>query len=640
MVQENQNNMKKFVNKNVNLGVIAVVIVLAYGWLLASGAIGIDEERGAYYVSRGMIDQDRVGWRMVYPLFKSYLFVPLWSGLWGVIFFTFSNIFLLYSFMKNFGFVWSKGETTCIVTIIITFPYMAKIAIFNGLLVILGYVILFTALALMEASRLCQNWSMRSAIGCLASLVCVFLFEKAYISFFLQLVVLFVLLKKIEDSSLTFKRIITFGVELVVMIFVAFFLSKLIIFVVHVVTGIPASGYSSGYITYDFSGVGAFIKSFVSFLHSFLVLTAKRMCSLTGDTIYVVCVLGVILLSLIDAFRKRDVSIALLGCAYIISSVLVFLCTGNANMLYRTYCYNYALFIGGTIIYLLYRFDLKGRRLMVFYILSLLVVGNQCREMEKVYYKKSVNYEKDKNLAENILEIVEKNCGRQKTYTKPLVFMGFPEDIPARYGEVEETSMFVWDRNASSYHEMLSGRIFGLYRMLGYSLAEPSSDLRNNEEEIRKIISSMRSFPEEGCVRETEDYIIVKLGSSLCEILGEDVVYKTNGSIRGNIEWISYENNYLSMQGWAIIQGVNSYENNMSLILENDNNRYRLRLDECERKDVTDNISDGNNYDNSGFATGIGMLDCMERGEYAVSVEIQRGKELYLFQTNEIVELS
>ncbi|MDE7100460.1 MAG: hypothetical protein K2O05_01240, partial [Anaeroplasmataceae bacterium] len=313
----------------------------------------------------------------------------------------------------------------------------------------------------------------------------------------------------------------------------------------------------------------------------------------------------------------------------ILLSESVIFATGNSEMPIRSYCFNYALFIGLTIIYLFQVVKINKSFTVILSCVIVFLIGVQSREMELLFYEKNNTFEKDKNTAELVLESIEEESGMFHANKKPVIFMGFLNGQNIGYGEVEETSIFNWDRNSSVHLEEISHRIYKFYEKLGYSINMPSGEVDYSE--IRKMISTMPSFPEDGCVKETDDYIVVKLGDSLCEILTDfNIDDYQKEPLLGNLDGFSYENRMLSMTGWLIRPGENSFNYNMSLVLIGNDASYKIRIDEQTRKDITTYMSDGKDYDLSGYRYSSYLPKYISGGEYQIYIETINGSEKYL----------
>lgn len=631
-MQHEAEEFVKFCKEKVSVFFIAVVIILSYGLLISRGAVGIDNESTEYYLMGGLIAQDRVGWNLTNKIFQSYNFLPWWTSLIGIIFFASGMLFWIYGLDKKLETGFSKITITMAVSIAITYPYIAKFAIFNGNMAAIGYVICFTALALNAAYDLFDEVKLKYFIFIILGLCIVFLFEKAYITFFFQGATAFLLLKKKEKATISLSKMVKWFSLLCMAAMISFFAAKGVILAIQIYTEIPASGYTSNYIIYDISDITGFLNSFHNFLMNYKTMVINRAGIYLGEKVYVAAVCVMLSATIIMTFKRHDIFIFLLGIASIILSCSVYLATGNIYMPIRSFCFNYVFFIEICILYLVYDFEIVNRISMIVFMAGILLVGSQSREMEEIYDKQFQSYQKDKEMSEIILSDIQKECGMSAAYHKPVVFMGFPNDKNLNYGEVEESSVYIWDRNANVYNEQTSVRIFRFYEKIGHSLAQPESD--TDFFQIREEIADMRGYPEEGYIRELEECIIVKLGDSLCEILSlKDCKIDDNEKLFGNIENFNYENRCINITGWLLEKNRNSYANDLSLVLLNKKNQYRLRMDHLDRSDVTDYMHDGLNYNNSGYHAEILLPEYVYPGSYRVYIQLQNKTGAYLYDT-------
>lgn len=634
-MQEEIREFYKFCKEKVSLYGIAIFTYLSYS-LLSRGAIGIDDESMDNYLGSELIAQDRVGWSLTNSIFKSYSFVPSWTIMIGIIFAIIGLLLWFYGLEKKADIAFSKRFLTLTVGILISFPYIAKFAIFNGNMTAIGYVLIFTTIALYASYSIWEKIQIKQVFILLLCLCMIFLFEKTYAVLFVQGMILFALVKCCNANeripSLKFvKWFGTVGIGVVV----AFLISKVIINAIHVVTGIPSNGYTSSYITYNLTGIKEFFVSFWNFIPQYLVSESNKINLYFAEKIYIIAVLSMCILMIYSSIKKRDYKIILLSLVAIMLSQAVFVVTGNIYMPIRSYCFNYVFFIGTVVV--MGRIVLKNKGSVICCIVALWLIGTQSKEMQEVYYNKIITFEKDRYYAENILTTIEKECGAIATYNKPIVFMGFQDNDSINYGEPEETSMFIWGRNESVYLEESSTRVFRFLDELGYSLVRPANQ-GIDYYDVRKQISSMPAYPSEGCVKELDNCIIVKLGDSLCEIIdANEMDWESSENLIASIEWFNSDNRSLLIQGWLVNLEKSSYNNNISLVLKNEGEAYRIRIDEKKRSDVTLYLNDGNNYDNSGFYLNTYLSEYVKDGSYQVYLEIRDDEGEYLYNLNQSV---
>lgn len=380
------------------------------------------------------------------------------------------------------------------------------------------------------------------------------------------------------------------------------------------------------------------MKSVGRFVYYFFTIYITKFDIDAGWNIYKLFVGIAIVMAIYQSIQKKDLWIFALAIANVLLSLSIFLVTGNLYLPLRTTCINFAIFIVTSMLFLLDSVPLNDRRTYIFCLFGIYIIGIQSMAMEEVYYSKLKTFEKDKAVAESILDKVGAECGRIAMVNKPIVFMGFLNDTTASYGEVEESSVFVWGRNSDIGLEQTSQRIFDFYRELGYDLTMPNSEVNYNI--VREKISQMNSFPQEGCVVEMDDCIIVKLGDSLCEILDDSYMFNINNEhVIGNIEAFNSENRALYITGWYALSDKDAFNSNLSLILDSQENSYKMRLDEVQRADVTAYCSNGYNYDNSGFRLQINLPETVEAGEYNLYIEIKSEKVVYWHDIEEIISI-
>lgn len=62
-------------------------------------------------------------------------------------------------------------------------------------------------------------------------------------------------------------------------------------------------------------------------------------------------------------------------------------------------------------------------------------------------------------------------------------------------------------------------------------------------------------------------------------------------------------------------------------------------MEHMDRQDVTDYISDGINYDNSGFYAELLCPDYIQPGSYKVYIELRNKNDVSLYQVVENIDL-
>jgi len=80
-------------------------------------------------------------------------------------------------------------------------------------------------------------------------------------------------------------------------------------------------------------------------------------------------------------------------------------------------------------------------------------------------------------------------------------------------GEVIGGSFYKWDAGAEPRYTRSSMRITELAKTQGFDYAWVSS--KEDAEQARRLAVDMPVYPREGCIKETDRFIIVKIGEDL-----------------------------------------------------------------------------------------------------------------------------
>lgn len=626
---DKEKNFLAFCNKRIYLKMIILVLLLSYIVIIVYGGIGIDDESMYHYLSGQLISQGRVGWNISNLFFEGYEYIPGWTILVGICLFLIGILLCIWIFDFYLNGFFSKKLLSFTIIELFCYPYIAKFAVFNGNMLMAGYVFCGVAIALYGAIGIFTKLNLKNVLFLNLGLCIIYLFEKTYVTFLAQFILAYLLIFQTVKTKIKFKQLIKYSITLLTSVIFAFLISSVIILIIQSATGNLANGYTSGYFRYDFSNINNFLQTLKSFIEVYLSRLFIGAKSDWAARIYLGSITILFILSVYNSLRKQNFLILISAIFAIVFSSIVPLVTGNGYLPYRTYCFNYVLLIVTTILYLGVSYSYNNLLRILFSIMAIILIANQIKEMENVYYNKYLTSDIDKRRAEDIISELEKVCGASSIYNKPIVFMGIPNDEICAYGEPEETSLFVWDRFTSTQLEEKSDRIVNFFHVLGYNINGNLKDIDFGI--IRENIATMSAFPQKNSILETEDYIIVKLGDSLLEIVKDEPKWIYDRQFIGNIEAFSYANNVLNITGWLALNGESAYDSNISLIIKNDDFCYRLRSDEYTREDVTEYMSDGFNYDNSGIKININIPQEIEDGEYSLYFEIEKNGAYYLY---------
>lgn len=100
------------------------------------------------------------------------------------------------------------------------------------------------------------------------------------------------------------------------------------------------------------------------------------------------------------------------------------------------------------------------------------------------------------------------------------------------------------------------------------------------------------------------------------------------------------EGERLDIRGWFLIKGYQSTTVNLHILLKNNttNDCYELPTAILTRTDVTENLNDGIDYDNSGFYTNAyNKKFDFENSSYEIAILYETENNKYLYNTGSVV---
>lgn len=107
-----------------------------------------------------------------------------------------------------------------------------------------------------------------------------------------------------------------------------------------------------------------------------------------------------------------------------------------------------------------------------------------------------------------------------------------------------------------------------------------------------------------------------------------------------NIDSINTKDNIFSINGWAYVKGINSIDVIPSIILKDDNNNlYKAKTRITKRRDITQEINDGKDYNNCGILAQFSTDASVKGKRYKVGIQVKIGKNMYFTWTDKQLEL-
>lgn len=616
------------INRCIYWPILLVTGVISYGYLIVTYTYGVNDEVIKYYVYEpNMVRQDRIGVYLVNKLFQCYDLIPFWGDAVGLVFLTAAAIAWVFVMDECANHKLSKAVLTVAACLLIAFPYIGKAAVFKGNLALGGQVLFAAALAVLFYCYFIKNNRMKDIILAFLFGVIVLCFDKAYITS-LIMGMAFMYWMYIRQEQVNWKKILMDALKIAVWLLAIICIAVLLVRGLQFILKVSPSHYTTKqYMRYNDSGLLKQMAALVPALfHKFLEAaktewSAKALC---------VAFAGTLLIGIAESVKRKSAWNLLISVVVVLDVSLIYLITGNLSMPERSVCHVFALFVALFFTNFCYCIGQYLEKIKWVYIVALcigtLFVANFSREMEFIYYNRHMAFEKDKMILDGVMHDIYAQCGYNTP--KPIIFMGLPNDMIRVWPEVENASVFSWNRLAVYEREEYSKLLYSFINNNGYNVKAPSEV---DFAQVRGQISSMSNWPEEGCIQEFDEYILVKLGDSKCEIIDqprEELMKECAGGasdVQYAVEHMDANGRNINLRGWAVINGKNSYTNNISTVLlsQDTDRHYKIRTDEKERKDITSNIGDGINYDNSGYSLSIGLSDYVLPGRYDVFLMIE-----------------
>lgn len=196
---------------------------------------------------------------------------------------------------------------------------------------------------------------------------------------------------------------------------------------------------------------------------------------------------------------------------------------------------------------------------------------------------------------------------------KPVAFIGFYYsnlNNSCIIGEVAHQSIFSWGGWSDVPYQDMTGTTVEYLRTLGFSINALGAE---EMQTARRSAIDMPSWPADGCIKEFDDYIVVKLAPddyyamdlmepqvSTSPVNSQTMIW--DESTFGWIDDVSVEDGVLTINGWAIKRGCDSTfaAPQVHILDENGQILYTLASGTKVRTDLNNAYSDGTEYGHSG----------------------------------------
>ena len=479
-------------------------VIICFGFFLTNSSMGIDDELlDWYYIKFAAVSVGRIG--RIAQWVIGYEYIPFFYDFIGVLLYALAIVISAECFMKYIeGF--TKKQAVIFSCIAVSFPFAAFLFIFMIVTVHIGVVLLASQTAVyLFCKYIFDNKNIKYLIfSYLCLMFSISLYETGVIYFLISLSFIMLLKKKqIKNYGLT---LLFSGIT----VFSYLFISKILKWIMNI-----DYDRSEEFVKYDFCSITSFVNSLTGALNELWENYLQTINSDFGSFMVAVSIILFLIILLYLAIRNRSVVTAIIGIVMIFLPLSTFFMTGNGNLFYRVYM-PFSYFAGITFA-LLFNFTVNKKIISsIFIALIVLIVLNQAKEMNRIFYTENLKYKEDLAFARFIMHDLRYN----KLEHKPIVFAGKKEQIRLNYNygieapEVTE-SIFNWDRYISPESEFFVRRGYNFMHLHGLNIIRFSQFSPDTVQKIINEIPKMQRFPNKGYIKDMGDFVIVKIGKSV-----------------------------------------------------------------------------------------------------------------------------
>ena len=524
-------------NKSFLICVI-LTIIFCFGYFFTNNSIGIDDEIIDIWSKLDInISINRPFNLIYYKIFKINSYVSAWLNLLAILFY-FTGIYIFIStVISNSNLPDAENPNyninlfTLFSVIALSFPFIIYIFMFNEETILYSFNTILSALALYYLYK--DNLKKYILIILLFITIILSSYETPFL--YTLLGIGFIEFLRITfNKSYSIKNLYKKWALISAIFIICYSLNMLIVKLFKNLYHIKYSRFDD-YFKYDVTSLSTFLNSFFNtlkiFCKDFIITCSHNFGSILTIICYVIFAIIVIYFVIKNnkCFSKEEdknqiksIHILINGLFIMAVPFLIFLLLGNTDLPYR----NYATvgFFNAFVIMLLY-IIFRNKKLFSQIILFLagLTVFYSSYEINKTLYTEHLKFQNDKIYAYQIMyDLCKLNLSE-----KPLLFVGMKKNPKLRYQYDKEASeinisIFNWDRYDTIIGEIFTKRGYYFMRELGLNIKgyvelpkkfKIIPFLINLQEQIK----DMNTYPQENSIKETKDYVIIKLGPSKLE---------------------------------------------------------------------------------------------------------------------------
>lgn len=536
MIKEFGQDGKEFIKQKGYLIAVSLTAILGYGYLWMHPAINVDDTSMVRYFYDGLAPQ--VGrWTLflINKIFKIAQFNPFITDFLGVVCMAAGATVFCILVKKLAGDKLHPASYPLFTCLMISYPLICEVYTYylhNG--IGLAYFLTMSALYMTVTGK---GWKPAVAAGLLlsAAISCYESFAAVYLlGVFLMLMVRLGL----TGQRYTFGKYVASVLRQVVPIVIGMILRTVICRVLLLILGLePVMRSVGGSIGWIFSGeAGTVLATMVKTFARYYVLNAVANPAIL---IFLAATVLLVVYTVRYTVKTGRKLLLLNGLAILITPWLISFMEGSVAI-YRSM--QVLPVLTAFFLMLLFNELLLARHIcwrVIGVFLAAVILYNQIFEMNHWFYVDYLCYEEDVRRCESIALDIEKEA----TLEKPVVFLGKLKE-PGTVTEYAYVSQDSWAYRALSYVDRKFGgaeesgeakqysivqnmvwypmfdwavdafeepgtELIAFFGMNGYPLLEPDPEMK---EEALAFASEMAVWPKDGSIRETDEYVVVKLG--------------------------------------------------------------------------------------------------------------------------------
>lgn len=501
-MKNNLLDFKKFtMNNKKNIITLFVISVLIYSYRMFFINTGIDNEvltnsfigaRYAWYtIGRWGLNISK------YLLYLNKMYNPYYIYILTILFFTMSSILFSYTISKIIN---KKNEENKIVLIFgllyLTSPLYAEMFHFTMLSAEVALAFFLISLSFYTSYRYIYIGDNKMGIFSILLLTYSFGSYQAFFPFAILLAVSMFLLELFFDKNLGkkyFKPIIKH---------IAIFLISFIVYSIisKIITTYLKS--SPAYLTNQIMWFKVGFRESINQILDYMVSVFIPFNSVHFNFGYLLFSILAVIISVNNAVRRKKIMELLCVVIVVFSPFIMCIIQGSALPVRTQYMLPFA-----SIILVIYSyFNLKNIKIKsLLLVLTILIGVFQFKATSDLFYSDQVKYEEDKYVLSSIVNEANSKYDLSK---KELIFVGIwePKSTGVEVeGETLARSFFIWDLGGPV---SINDRVCAFSKTLGFDYKCATI---KNYKKAQKVAKNMDIYPNGNCMKEEENYIVVKL---------------------------------------------------------------------------------------------------------------------------------